>query len=425
MAVGHHLPLPGAPGTSTTLGRAILGLLLALVVACKPGLAGGVSVPAPVTEDLHPAVRRFLEAERENVFSAPDRAAVWGRYGMALHAHGLLDDALPCYRQAAVLAPISARWPYLEGLVLERLGAPASEVLERLDASARLDARYPLVHLRRGALLAREGRRQEALEAFDAAVALDGSLAAVTEAVAQGAGNPVTVPDPLLTLVEDLSHTPEKCLERGLAAVAGGRAGEAREDLEIAVAEFPDDGRAHEGLGFALLSLGEHAAALEELMRATHILGTGVERHRAMARCHIALGKPEFAGLLLERAIELDPQDASLLGERARCHATEGNLEKAYHSFAAAGELGELPPDLLMAWGTVAWELEHLEEAREHYLKAEELVPGNLEVLYGLGLIEEELGLLDSASERYRAVLMRQTDHPAGQRLAAIEDARQ
>lgn len=453
-----------------------LVLLLVLLAACGPRTAGGVAVPAPVTTDMQPAVQRFLESERESVFTASGSAGAWGRYGMALHAHELLDDALVCYRAAAGLAPTNGRWPYLEGVVLERSGAPAAEVLARYDAAAKVDARYPPLHFRRGEILAQEGRLQEACEAFGRAIELDPRLAAahrgrgqaflgldrVTDALADleeaerlSPGDPavaaalsqafgrlgdreraaqaaersraatgqIVLPDPHLFAVEGLSRSAEACLERGLAALAAGKPEQARENLAITVEARPDDGRAREALGRALMALGEPQAAYDELARATQILGTGVDRHRLMARCQLALGKANFAGLLLERALELDPADAALLGERALCYAQDEQFEQADATFAEARRLGELPPELLITWGDVARTFERFDEAREHYLEADRQKPGNADVLYGLGLAEEGMGLIGSAKERYRAVLMRQSSHPAGERLAALEDA--
>ncbi|HKF74749.1 MAG TPA: tetratricopeptide repeat protein [Candidatus Dormibacteraeota bacterium] len=118
-----------------------------------------------------------------------------------------------------------------------------------------------------------------------------------------------------------------------------------------------------------------------------------------------------FVTLLLDRA-ELPPADRALaLGQRAECHALDRDFEEALEDFARALELDPDSASLYAARGQTLRVLGRLEDALRDFDHAIELAPDSETALASRGVILQRLGRLDEAvADLSRAIVLRPSD---------------
>ena len=160
----------------------------------RPGIEPKLPpLPVIALETFPSDARTALEAALARSESEPARRRAAGRLGITLQAWEQWEAAHLAYQRAQVLAPTSADWRYLDGMVLQRLKRPA-EAARRFSKHSR----------RAPALLSARARMAEAL--FDAgdldasaermrALALEPTTAAIGElglATHRGAPKPDT-----------------------------------------------------------------------------------------------------------------------------------------------------------------------------------------------------------------------------------------
>ena len=141
--------------------KLILCLFLILISALTP-VTGEIDVPEPADLGLVEE-KLLLDAIRDAqkaVRNSPEDAAVWGYLGHVYLSHGWELPAIPCYRQATVLAPDVFRWHYLLGR-LNKQHYPKTAV-EYLTRALALDSKYVPAHLYLASALRILGRLDEA-----------------------------------------------------------------------------------------------------------------------------------------------------------------------------------------------------------------------------------------------------------------------
>jgi tetratricopeptide (TPR) repeat protein len=102
------------------LALAVFGGLL--LIACV-WYALRRAPPEPPPVDLtggDPEVARAVRDARDAVLASPRSAKAWGRLGMILLAHGYQAEAVQALAEAERLDSHEPRWPYLQGLALQR-----------------------------------------------------------------------------------------------------------------------------------------------------------------------------------------------------------------------------------------------------------------------------------------------------------------
>src|SRR5262245_16438668 len=215
--------------SSGALQRRASVLVVVLVTAgpaiAQPGDASRLpALPVIALETFPSDARTALEATLVKASRAPRDAAAAGELGITLQPGEQCEAAHLAYQRAHVLAPTSVDWPYLDGMVLQRLVRPADAAVAFQDALKLTPA-----------LLPARARMAEAL--FDAGD-LEASGRAYEALTTQPAAAPVG--------------------ELGLGRVAArqGRHADAVTHLERAIALFPQFGEAYYGLAQSLRALG-------------------------------------------------------------------------------------------------------------------------------------------------------------------------
>ena len=99
------------------------------------------------------AARDSLYNESKEVGTTNQRLGIaYGNTGSDFHAYSILDTALACYRNAALLQPKDFRWHHLSGITLAEMNKPY-EALDSFKRAVELEPKYLPSHVRAGEIL--------------------------------------------------------------------------------------------------------------------------------------------------------------------------------------------------------------------------------------------------------------------------------
>lgn len=361
-----------------------------------PDLAG---LEPEVAGQIAGAERRLAALAAVGSGTAPDRRALaeaFGELGQVFQAYSLREPAEACYANARRLAPQDFRWPHLLGTLLQDAGR-LDEALAAFDAA-----------------LAREPRDTAALLYQAEVFRLQGAPEA-----AEAAARRVLAADPGSAAAKALLG--QCALDRGDPAAAAPL-------LEEALAAVPSAGRLHYLLATAYRGLGDEAKAKEHLGKAGPVgvrpadpLLAGLDRLRSGERLHLARGKTAFqAGRYEEaaehfrRALAARPESAEARINLAAALVQQGDRAGAEASLREA--LAHAPDNATAHFnlGVLLAGKGPSEEARAELAAAVAGMPGDAEAARTLARMLRDLGRLDEALAEYgRAVALDPADETA------------
>jgi protein O-GlcNAc transferase len=346
---------------ATVLGLALLAAAPTIALAApEPELP---PLPVIALETFPQDARTALEAALVEARRNPQDARAAGALGITLQAWEQWDAAHLAYQRAQVLAPASADWRHLDGLVLQRLARPAEaaaafrQALELaptllsaqarmaealfdagdLEASgrayeelAREQAAAPVGELGLGRIAARQGRHADAVTHFKRAIDLfpefgeayyglaqslralgrrDEARAALEQHRAYGTRWPA-IDDPLAARVSSVRDDPRAHLTRGLRLAEAGDVAGAIEAHEAALARNPSLAQAHANL-ISLYGRVQQWAKAEEHYKA--VLALGYNLDEAHYNYGVLLGQQQRwseAGAAYRLAVAANPLHA-------------------------------------------------------------------------------------------------------------------
>ncbi|WP_017731970.1 tetratricopeptide repeat protein [Nafulsella turpanensis] len=105
------------------------------------------------------------------------------------------------------------------------------------------------------------------------------------------------------------------------------------------------------------------------------------------------------------RELGLNPDNVSLLYNRARAHEELGNYEKAMEDFKAALEQDDRNVKVLIGLGDVFYKQKDYENALYHYKQAAQFEKNNAVALFKVGNAHHQLGNVEEAMDYYNDAL--------------------
>ncbi|MBL8342921.1 MAG: tetratricopeptide repeat protein [Rubrivivax sp.] len=227
---------------------------------------------------------------------------------------GRLADALGTLDAAIGLAPARGALHHNRAAVLQQLHRPA-EALAAHDRAFALGIDAAHAHYNHGHTLQSLGRGDEAVQAYRAALQREPlhSLALYDLARLRWRQGDDAFDAELRAVQAAHPASPLGPGLRGHLLARGERHAEAAEAFREALRRSPAAAGFHDGLGRALLRLGETAAAVAEHEHAVAAAPGDAEMHANLAAARLAAGMPEAAQAAAERAVALAPQDQHAL----------------------------------------------------------------------------------------------------------------
>jgi tetratricopeptide (TPR) repeat protein len=147
-----------------------LALTVLVAVACGWYLLRPRPAPEPPEVNLANSdrdVAETIQKAQEAVRAKPRSSEAWGRFGIVLLAHDFRAEANTCFAEAERLDPREPRWPYLQGMILQR-GTP-EQALPKLRRAVELCGKESAPRLRLAEELLAQGQLDSAEEMFEAA----------------------------------------------------------------------------------------------------------------------------------------------------------------------------------------------------------------------------------------------------------------
>lgn len=448
--------------------QAILYLTLAILFASagRSRAAESAKVLLPDLDRLESAVAELIGTAAQRVEAEPMQAEAHGRLGMACEANSLWPEAEASYERAVELDREDFRWRYrlavasrqngnldrsldlLEQLAAEqpdlapvrqRLGLALLELGELAAARTHferlieLEPRLPQGYTGLANVRLLEGDPQGAVSLLDSALQLGpgdrqthyllglsyralGRQEEAKRELAMGLeATPAYLPVPLDFEIERLGVNLTARLDRAGTFLGLGRVEEAAQELEVTLAEHPENLQVMNNLAIAYLRLDKTEDALALLQRALTIDDEGFATYLNLSACYMrmgrlddalvatdaavarasevgkthlaragvlgAMGRFEEARTALERAIDLEPDSRRAHLMLARVHELTDQPAKAASEFSAALELA---PEDLGAWLGLArarLELGEVSAAEQALTRARELAPEHPRVI--------------------------------------------
>jgi tetratricopeptide (TPR) repeat protein len=361
-----------------------------------------VGSEAPVVEKL---TQLRQEAEQN-----PKSARHWGRLAVNLYVHDFQREAIPCFKQAALLDPREFRWPYYCAYALSEAGSP--EALAWYERSRSLNPNYAPLQIRYGQALLAAGELEKAEAALQAALngqpklphaylgtarialqkndlpaAREYALKALAlapqfreaqsfaaeiyrrlqdmpkaEHHAQLAAKlpaKMEMPDPVFAkmIAEGVSSFWHRL--RASRYLAAGRYDQAVQELQLALAARPD-AEAHNNLGMALQYQKNFSAAAEQYRQALARNPRYVEALNNLSVALFETGQIEEAIAHAQKAVQIDSTLPEAYLNLGTFYKRSGRMKEAIHAFRRG--MRHAPEDMRLTY-QLAWLLATAPEA--------------------------------------------------------------
>ncbi len=232
-----------------------------------------------------------------------------------------------------------------EGNALQEQGR-VEEAMERYDAAVRADPRCARAHLNRGNVLLADGKLDEARSAYELAMACDPDYAAPHFNL----GNLNSRAGEFAAAVGNYRRAAELKPDFADAFVALantldslGLKQEAVDSYQRALAIRPDYAQVHFNIGLLAISLGRLAEAAASLRRAIELQPDYVAAHRTLGVVLSNLGDDSGAEASLRHASSLEPGSPQILHELAAVLESRGKCDEAIGLFVHVLELAPSP----------------------------------------------------------------------------------
>lgn len=409
-------------------------LLVCAAALCALALAwsfwGWYSAPAPPAvsfAETDPAVVEAIEGARRTVWRSPRSAPAWGRLGQLLRAHNYLAESNVCFTQAERLDPGDPRWPYVQGLNLQRDDPEAA--IRHLQRAVRLCGSVPdAPELCLAELYLQQGRLQEAQRHFEhvlktdplnarahlglgrlayergdptesvahlnraaasrltqkaAAVLLaqayhqlgDASAASQARARATDLPNDPPWPDPYMEEIQSLTIGKQFRLARLQALQQQGRVAEVPPFAAKLEEDYPDVYCLVEGR--QQMDKGNLEAAEQALRKATELAPDSVDAYFDLGTVLLRQKQYRAAGECFERVTKLVTNYGPAYQQLGYCWQMQGNRAEAIRAFQAAVHYMPENADAHRDLGSLLLEDGQAVEARTHLRQALQLQPGD------------------------------------------------
>ena len=433
------------------------------------------TIPEPADLDLveEKPLLKAIENAQKAVQKSPDTADVWGQLGHIYLSHGWEIPAIPCYRQASILAPDEFKWLYFLGrltkqrqpeeavkhltraLTLDSASAPAhlylaaalrilgrfDEARHHLEHAKRLQPNNPFselwlgeialakrqlklarTHLEEALRLNPEQSEAHALMA-QVAIALGDTQAAKQHA--QAARRPSQygeLADPLWWDVLRAGVTAPLYAERGRRYMSEGDYASAVTEFETLISDEQKDIKVWFDYGVSLLYTGtRHREALAVLEHLLSLLDKDIEIQKQRSADEVAYLKAQAYNYIGQIHYETGQTAAAIRACRMALQFKKNKTDSGSHKQLTPSDYDPFFSNVHANLATVYENTGQLGEAIRHYQAALELVPSQLSVHRDLAGAYWKKRNYTAAEPHYKQVITHDTtDVQAMYRLGLI-----
>jgi tetratricopeptide (TPR) repeat protein len=171
------------------------------------------------------------------------------------------------------------------------------------------------------------------------------------------------------------------------------------------VAKRPENVRAHDSLGNALLDAGRTKEAIQEYTLALGLAPDDPREHYNLGHALAVAGQPEEASVRYQEALKLKPDYAEAHNNYGVMLAGSGKMEEAVEQYETALKLEPDDAEAHYNLGRAYYQMNQVPLAIEQYDQALQLNPDGVEVHDNLGNALAQLGRFSEAIANYEEAL--------------------
>jgi predicted Zn-dependent protease len=381
---------------------------------------------------------------RERIAAADSRARslTAAREGLAelaqlYHANGFLEEAMRCYQGLERTDGRNARWPHLHGTILSGFGEtePALNLWKRV---MELAPDYIPARLRIADCLLKAARPKEAAEAYAAILKANpaqpyalfglaridfeaGRLAEARErleAVVSQTNYQLGY-DFIVTVYERLGLKKEARALRGQAAASGAYRDPADPWLDALIEFCYDPYRLSLNAGIAART-GDPKTAQRLLERGIELTPNDVALRFQLGTLAAAQGNVELAADQLQRCTLLSPEFADAWAHLSALQAQRGDHAAAERTLASGLRAAPESPGLHLMKARTLREAGRMEDAVNEFMVAARLRPNEADAYIELGSTLITLDRVAEALEQLKAAVRAEPDNPMALAILAF-----
>lgn len=353
----------------------------------RPASGAPRDLPAPDLAGLPPPIATKIREATAELKADPESAQSWGRLGAVFEVHGLYEEAIGCYQQAARLDGDDYRWPYFLGIC--HRGSEQAIALKQFARAAELNPDDPNVRACLAQTLLRVERLDEAEVHYRAAA----DMAPKCVPALVGLGR--------IALIRADNELALDYLRRADRLAPG------HDDVHRLLAQ------AHRRLGQTEAAdkvAGREATAGDAVLLDDPVRrelwwrdGVGVRYRALRAKHYLEAGRPAEALAEAQQAVQDEPDSAQALFELARVYNRTNRPQPARESYRKAILLDPDHAEAHAGLGVVLAGLGRAAEAIAHLEAALRLDSTLNETRNNLGGLLVGMGRIDEALEHLRA----------------------
>ncbi|MCF7805768.1 MAG: tetratricopeptide repeat protein [Candidatus Marinimicrobia bacterium] len=182
--------------------------------------------------------------------------------------------------------------------------------------------------------------------------------------------------------------------------------------LEEGITQFPEEVELYEHQGISYYISQQYDSARSKLTTALQMDSTSMRSRHFLAFTYDQLGKKDSAEVIYKELLEAAPEEPLYLNNLAYMYAVEGkNLDKALEMVNRALELEPKNASYLDTKGWVYFQQGKYAKAKKYIEKALQISGANVEVLEHLGDVYSKLGQSARANELYDQALKLDPDN--------------
>ena len=325
-----------------------------------------------------------------------------------------------------------AYYHFARGQVLEASG-DWMEALEEYDAALALDPTNSLIYSEIAASYLRRQQVRQAVDYAERAIRADEDnldahqiLSSIYTSRLQNAVDGQALPQEVLVrTIEELEQVVRLDPSQREAYLMLGRLYRFADEPERAAQVYRDFLRVSPGSEDGAISLAELQMEAGNIDEAIEILKTFTENQPDSEIALVLLGEAyirfeDFAAAAdaFSDAVALAPDDIDLLRDLARTLYTAGRLDEAGERYQ---QIVGLSPEDPIAWlrlGQIHRQRMNFEMAREYLENAARLVPDSNEIQFNMALLNRDEGHFEDALDRFRGLLAK-SERPNGRYTSA------
>ncbi|MEE3278680.1 MAG: tetratricopeptide repeat protein [Pseudomonadota bacterium] len=388
----------------------------------------GAEIPEIPTDHMEAAVAQLIHATRADLGKEPYSAKAWGQLGMVSHAHGLIQPAIDCYRQAAKRDPSDYRWPYLIATALRN--SSGNQAIAHFTKAFELNPNdYALVIAYADSIF-RNGQYRKAQDLYKVAIQIDDNQGFGLIGLARIA----YVNNDLIAAERDLQKASQidpnnREIYTLLAQVQMGLgADDAAKTAELLARTYPHAGILHAPIVEAMRSLGETADAflargkrmtqLGDYQSAEAAFREVLARRSGLAFDYGNLGnvlarqgKYVEALEFFEDGLALNPDDIEILSNQSLALMSDAQLDRAEKSLIRAIELDPNYGHAHFNLGVLRYRQSNYGDAVEHFNNALSANPSLTQAYLNLGTTHVAMGKFQAAIEVWKKLERIQPDN--------------